>query len=754
MTINEVENKKVRIVQTDGISQKNPSNYNQDTIIVDRQGGVYLGNGSSNPTIIANLSTIDNTSYLPLTGGTISGALTTNNFLKITAPASDGTPTRNAVIIRSEAVSSNLNQSLVHIGSNYGYISVNESDVAKPSAHIDAIGIYRGVIGVGGTFTYDTLKSNQSNNISLEAVGNVKATTFIGNLRDYASTSKIIVGASATAKANESATNGYVRLNHIDYYNDTSTTTVTSSHLIKGTGTVTVTSDSNGNITINGTDTNTDTHYTSKNVVCSTSTGTSNGAASDGAVRINHIENNGVTSSHLIDGSGSVTVTSDSNGNITINGTDTNTDTKVTSADNHYTPTGDSSVTATASGSVSWSGAVVTGLTKDSKGHITGITTSTIPSNPNTHYQTGITAGATSTVTNSSATNPYIKIKDDSTHRSQIQLKGGGLISVSSDDNGVITISSSGDNWVPQTNTISNLNSITNGKGIWGWINANSTNKPEGITSGGEVLSFTLNNGHTLQFASHYKGNGIYTRNRNADKVNTSEEWSEWKKLAFAEDIPTVTDYQTTKEGHYTPSDKDSSVTATASGSVSWSGAVVTGVTKDSKGHIIGVTTSTIPSNPNVDTKVTVNTSTGTVYLVGQSGITNGTNSTLYKNSSVYMSNGSITAYSFFETSDERLKTFTDDIDIDLNKLSDLRKSYFTFNSDESNKSHIGISAQEVQKLYPEIVNTNEDGYLSVDYSKLSVIALKAVDKLYKKNIELEDRLAKIEFVLRDKELI
>lgn len=209
------------------------------------------------------------------------------------------------------------------------------------------------------------------------------------------------------------------------------------------------------------------------------------------------------------------------------------------------------------------------------------------------------------------------------------------------------------------------------------------------------------------------------------------------------------TDYQTTKAGHYTPSDKDSSVTATARGTVSWSGAVVTGVTKDSKGHITGVTTSTIPSNPNTDTKVTVNTSTGTVYLVGQSGITNGTNSTLYKNSSVYMSNGSITAYSFFETSDERLKTFTDDIDIDLNKLSDLRKSYFTFNSDESNKSHIGISAQEVQKLYPEIVNTNEDGYLSVDYAKLSVIALKAVDVLYNQNKDFERRLKEIEDKLK-----
>ena len=74
---------------------------------------------------------------------------------------------------------------------------------------------------------------------------------------------------------------------------------------------------------------NPDTHYTSKNVVCSTSTGTSNGVASDGAVRINHIEESTVTSSHLIDGSGTVTVTSDSNGKITITGADTNTDTKV-----------------------------------------------------------------------------------------------------------------------------------------------------------------------------------------------------------------------------------------------------------------------------------------------------------------------------------------------------------------------------------------------------------------------------------------
>lgn len=100
------------------------------------------------------------------------------------------------------------------------------------------------------------------------------------------------------------------------------------------------------------------------------------------------------------------------------------------------------------------------------------------------------------------------------------------------------------------------------------------------------------------------------------------------------------TDYQATKAGHYVPSDKDSSVAATASGSVNWSGAVVTGITKDNKGHITGVTTSTIPANPNTDEKVKANTSTGRFYLIGQDDATSGTTESTYKNASVYVDGG------------------------------------------------------------------------------------------------------------------
>ena len=58
----------------------------------------------------------------------------------------------------------------------------------------------------------------------------------------------------------------------------------------------------------------------------------------------------------------------------------------------------------------------------------------------------------------------------------------------------------------------------------------------------------------------------------------------------------------------------------------------------------------------------------------------------------------------------------------------------------------IGVSAQEIQKIYPEIVSEDiETGKLTVAYDKLSVVALAAVDKLHAENQELKDRLTKLE---------
>ena len=69
----------------------------------------------------------------------------------------------------------------------------------------------------------------------------------------------------------------------------------------------------------------TDTHYTSSTIIGASSTATANATASNSALYLNHIENDSVTSSHQIVGSGSVYVASDANGKLTITGVNTNT---------------------------------------------------------------------------------------------------------------------------------------------------------------------------------------------------------------------------------------------------------------------------------------------------------------------------------------------------------------------------------------------------------------------------------------------
>ena len=106
--------------------------------------------------------------------------------------------------------------------------------------------------------------------------------------------------------------------------------------------------------------------------------------------------------------------------------------------------------------------------------------------------------------------------------------------------------------------------------------------------------------------------------------------------------------------------------------------------------------------------------------------------------------NGNVEAANYYVSSDERLKTFKRPIEINLDKLSQIKKSYFIFN-EQPTCEHIGVSAQEIKKLYPEIVIEGDNGYLKVDYTKLSVIALAAIDILYNENIKLNNRIDLLE---------
>ena len=73
----------------------------------------------------------------------------------------------------------------------------------------------------------------------------------------------------------------------------------------------------------------------------------------------------------------------------------------------------------------------------------------------------------------------------------------------------------------------------------------------------------------------------------------------------------------------------------------------------------------------------------------------------------------------------------------------------------DSSLEHIGFIAQEVQKIIPEAVNEDKDGYLSINTDPILWAMLNAthdqqreIEKLKLENKELKARLEKIEKLL------
>ena len=141
---------------------------------------------------------------------------------------------------------------------------------------------------------------------------------------------------------------------------------------------------------------------------------------------------------------------------------------------------------------------------------------------------------------------------------------------------------------------------------------------------------------------------------------------------------------------------------------------------------------------------VSGNTST-TYYLVGSSSET-GNVSSFYTLGGIAMYGSQIrSSGGFYQSSDERLKIFKDDVNVDFETLKLIPKKYFTWKNGDEQCNVIGTSAQIIQKYYPEIVSEDSDGYLTVNYALLSIISLKAIDKLYDRNLFLENKLKLIE---------
>ena len=59
--------------------------------------------------------------------------------------------------------------------------------------------------------------------------------------------------------------------------------------------------------------------------------------------------------------------------------------------------------------------------------------------------------------------------------------------------------------------------------------------------------------------------------------------------------------------------------------------------------------------------------------------------------------------------------------------------------------THIGLIAQEVEQVLPEVVRTGSDGYKSVSYDEIIGVLIEAVKDQQAQIEELNDRLADLE---------
>jgi len=140
------------------------------------------------------------------------------------------------------------------------------------------------------------------------------------------------------------------------------------------------------------------------------------------------------------------------------------------------------------------------------------------------------------------------------------------------------------------------------------------------------------------------------------------------------------------------------------------------------------------------------NSGTGKVYLSADSLGGEG-NRAVYSDSSGYLTNTS---------SDERMKTnvepLTDSLDV-LGTIAEMRGVYFNwsdFKPDGAEKTardrlgsqrEIGLIAQEVQTVLPEVIGVNADGMLSLDYPRLVAVLIEGVKELTRRIETLEEQL-------------
>jgi hypothetical protein len=108
----------------------------------------------------------------------------------------------------------------------------------------------------------------------------------------------------------------------------------------------------------------------------------------------------------------------------------------------------------------------------------------------------------------------------------------------------------------------------------------------------------------------------------------------------------------------------------------------------------------------------------------------------------VLISSDLIVTGSLYNTSDIRLKeNITEISTAKMDDLFTLNPVVFSYKNDKTKKTHYGVLAQDVEKVFPELVEDNMSGYKTVNYQELLPLMLAKMKNMQEQINELKEKV-------------
>ncbi len=104
------------------------------------------------------------------------------------------------------------------------------------------------------------------------------------------------------------------------------------------------------------------------------------------------------------------------------------------------------------------------------------------------------------------------------------------------------------------------------------------------------------------------------------------------------------------------------------------------------------------------------------------------------------------------DTSDRRLKNIGTRFTAGIDEINKLKVYNFTFKNDPDKKPHVGVLAQELQKVFPTAVFEDSEGILRIRWDEMFFATINAIKELDRKIVAITNRVINVENQIADLE--